>query len=117
MIRANKPPPPLIMEEVTDPEELAKARAQTDTSLSSADGFGGEIYAASAGLTAHLLAVSRANEELERFAARTPPRSTEQRRRLRPSAANAISDGSRGQGCPRPLPRRRGVRRCIDPSD
>jgi hypothetical protein len=27
MIRASKPPPPIIMEEVTDPEELAKARA------------------------------------------------------------------------------------------
>src|SRR5262245_36050223 len=28
MIRASKPPPPIIMEEVTDPAELAKARAQ-----------------------------------------------------------------------------------------
>jgi hypothetical protein len=30
MIRASKPPPPLIMEEVTDPEELARARAQRE---------------------------------------------------------------------------------------
>jgi hypothetical protein len=30
MIRASKPPPPIIMEEVTDPEELAKARAQRE---------------------------------------------------------------------------------------
>ena len=27
MIRASKPPPRIVMEEVTDPEELAKARA------------------------------------------------------------------------------------------
>ena len=27
MIRASKPPPPIVMEEITDPDEIAKARA------------------------------------------------------------------------------------------
>jgi hypothetical protein len=30
MIRSSKHPPPIVMEEVTDPDELAKARAQRE---------------------------------------------------------------------------------------
>jgi hypothetical protein len=30
MIRASKHPPPIIMEEITDPDEIAKARALRD---------------------------------------------------------------------------------------
>jgi hypothetical protein len=80
MIRASRPPPPIIMEEVTDPEELAKARAQRerfDRNSTWLQAHASEIYARHRGKC-----ICIAGEEL--FVADTPKEVLAQARAAHP---------------------------------